>query len=547
MATHHLEVERKYELADLSTPVPIFDWSQLNKLSIQEVVKEHLEATYFDTAEQVLGKNMVALRRRVGGYDQGWHIKFDDGNGSRHEVHYDLLADHKKIPAAVERFVRSAIQKQPLIEIVSLVTDRERTVVQDDSGVAVAEICADSVVAFDFASKTERTWKEWEVELLHEGSVSAQEIFESCEEIFENKGIVPSRSVAKIARALGKDSDFENRRLGRSSQQSATNGKKKSKKKKKEDLAPVAGSHAVLRSVLDNLSSELLLSEMKFRAGAFDSVHGLRQTTRRLESVLRYAARPYVRAEADALEIDACIESLKKLAKELSAARDIEIVREYLTGVGPQPGVVSQTALDDLGKFVTVDEQDTNRSVQKLLDAEEFMQLGRALKSISVELDQVVDLPLNAENYVNKVAKRIRKLLTGFYKDELKELWKSETTEFAYDELNNEPLFRLRRAAQSGRYCMEAFTNRGVDLTAQQRILFDICTDLHREISVLSDEHVVIGWLESASRRASRRQIDRLGIGYLMGRSSFYMIGLRMTHHSFVPAELKSLKGLNLK
>lgn len=67
MTNYHLEVERKYEFLGAEELPVMIDWSVLEGLSAENPVEEHLEATYFDTNDQDLSRNLVALRRRIGG------------------------------------------------------------------------------------------------------------------------------------------------------------------------------------------------------------------------------------------------------------------------------------------------------------------------------------------------------------------------------------------------------------------------------------------------------------------------------------------------
>lgn len=77
------EIERKYEadhdgLPDL-TGVP----------GVTEVVDAgvtHLDATYYDTADERLAADGITLRRRTGGDDAGWHLKLPVAPGVRDEI-----------------------------------------------------------------------------------------------------------------------------------------------------------------------------------------------------------------------------------------------------------------------------------------------------------------------------------------------------------------------------------------------------------------------------------------------------------------------------
>ncbi|CAM5658801.1 hypothetical protein SMICM304S_11390 [Streptomyces microflavus] len=51
-----------------------------------------LDAVYYDTADLRLAADSLTLRRRTGGADEGWHLKFPVATGIRDELH-EPLAD----------------------------------------------------------------------------------------------------------------------------------------------------------------------------------------------------------------------------------------------------------------------------------------------------------------------------------------------------------------------------------------------------------------------------------------------------------------------
>ena len=66
-----LEVERKYDVDD-DTPLP--DWGVIPGVdAVTDGEARALDARYFDTAGGDLARSGVALRRRTGGPDEGWH------------------------------------------------------------------------------------------------------------------------------------------------------------------------------------------------------------------------------------------------------------------------------------------------------------------------------------------------------------------------------------------------------------------------------------------------------------------------------------------
>lgn len=214
MSSHHVEIERKYESTCSGAELAELRWNTLDELIAQKPIEEHLQAVYFDTPDRLLGKQKIAVRRRIGGYDQGWHIKFDDDKNDRHELHYPLLEDREKMPEAAREFVASAVGRQQIEAAVEISTLRLRTVLKDAKGVGIAEICDDTVQSYDVATGIRRSWHEWEVEILEPGVQQAEQIFEECERVLYAAGVQRSQSVAKIARALGQDDVFEARRAG---------------------------------------------------------------------------------------------------------------------------------------------------------------------------------------------------------------------------------------------------------------------------------------------------------------------------------------------
>ncbi len=73
MADTKREIERKYESHDSGLP----DLTRVPGVAtVRERGVTHLDATYHDTADERLAASAVTLRRRTGGSDAGWHLKF---------------------------------------------------------------------------------------------------------------------------------------------------------------------------------------------------------------------------------------------------------------------------------------------------------------------------------------------------------------------------------------------------------------------------------------------------------------------------------------
>src|SRR5690606_24784127 len=94
-----LEIERKYDV-DIATPLPV--WAAIP--GVTEVTSGELrvlDARYFDTADAALSRAGVALRRRTGGPDEGWHVKGPREGDGRLERGWPLGGDDDELPDAV--------------------------------------------------------------------------------------------------------------------------------------------------------------------------------------------------------------------------------------------------------------------------------------------------------------------------------------------------------------------------------------------------------------------------------------------------------------
>ena len=90
MATSINETEIKYEMPS-GVELPKLD--ELRSIaSVRTAADEDLDAQYFDTDDLRLIHAGVTLRRRVGGHDEGWHLKTPVGLHTRRELWW--LWDH---------------------------------------------------------------------------------------------------------------------------------------------------------------------------------------------------------------------------------------------------------------------------------------------------------------------------------------------------------------------------------------------------------------------------------------------------------------------
>lgn len=196
-----VEVERKYDV-EVATPLPTWDAiAGVDAVTSGEL--RELDAQYFDTADAALSRSGVALRRRTGGPDEGWHIKGPREGDGRLELGWPL-GDEDTVPDAVSAAI-ARWTTEPLTPLARIRNDRTAYLLTGSDGV-VAEFVDDRVRATDLRSGIEREWREWEMELGPAAPADAlgrEEFFSAVESAIFAVGGRDSASGSKLARALG--------------------------------------------------------------------------------------------------------------------------------------------------------------------------------------------------------------------------------------------------------------------------------------------------------------------------------------------------------
>jgi len=203
-----VEVESKYDV-DETTPLP--DWSALpGVVRVGAPEPRDLDARYLDTASADLARAGVAVRRRVGGPDAGWHVKGPAQAGGRTETQWPLDADvdpdaEPVVPPAVQDAVAS-IAGPPFTPLARVRNNRTAYALLDADGEEVAEFVDDHVRARDERRGVESSWREWEVELGPAGPADDEgraAFFAAVDAAVFAAGGRPAASGSKLARTLG--------------------------------------------------------------------------------------------------------------------------------------------------------------------------------------------------------------------------------------------------------------------------------------------------------------------------------------------------------
>jgi hypothetical protein len=196
-----VEVERKYDV-DAGTPLPV--WTRIETVdAVTPGELRELDARYFDTQDADLARAGVAVRRRTGGPDAGWHIKGPREGDGRLEIAWPL-GDDDTVPDAVT----SALARwttAPLSPLARIENHRTAYLLSGPAGV-LAEFVDDRVRATDLRQGITREWREWEVELgpaAPTDDLGRDAFFAAVETVVFAAGARAAASDSKLARALG--------------------------------------------------------------------------------------------------------------------------------------------------------------------------------------------------------------------------------------------------------------------------------------------------------------------------------------------------------
>ncbi|GAB3608761.1 hypothetical protein GCM10027414_08860 [Humibacter ginsengiterrae] len=213
--TSTIEIERKYDVTETADVPAFVGVGPIAVIEAPEV--RELDAVYYDTAGFALAHARVALRRREGGPDEGWHIKRDVEEG-RMEQHWSLAIESDEhgssgahgdgrpsVPALLIEEVTALIGDAELMPVARVRNHRVVSRLLDAAGYPVAEYCDDHVTGENLTTGGRDTWREWEVELSAAAPDSRRartELLDGLEQVVLAAGGHPSQSSSKLERVL---------------------------------------------------------------------------------------------------------------------------------------------------------------------------------------------------------------------------------------------------------------------------------------------------------------------------------------------------------
>lgn len=410
MATSVTETERKYE-APSNASLP--DLTEITGVATGPEEFD-LAATYFDTDDYRLARAGVTLRRRVGGDDEGWHLKLPAGEDTRQEVRAPLGRAVKRPPKDLSSLVRAHTRGQDLGPVAEIRTNRRRWQLTNGTGALLAEVVDDVVTAQTMGSSTTTTsWREIEVELGESGD---RDLLDTVERHLGDAGIVPSSSSSKLSQVIGV----------------------------KRDAIPAITKKStagdVVLAYLHEQRAALQNQDPRVRRDEPDAVHQMRVATRRMRSALQAFGKIVDRESTRTLT-----DELKWLAGTLGTSRDLEVLRmrfeDNLHSLPPEE-VLGDVAARMTRYFAPLEAKAHKDSIAAL-DSKRYFTLLNSIDTLLISPPLTKQASGKAKDVLPKLVEKSRHRLDVRVEAALA------------SKHNDEPLHEARKAAKRLRYSAE--------------------------------------------------------------------------------------------
>lgn len=417
--SRYTEVERKFAVVE-GTVTPSFEGLS-SVARVERTPVQHLEAVYFDTPNQDLTAHRVTLRRRTGGPDAGWHLKLPAGTDSRTEVRIPLGeagGPDDSVPEELRDVVLAIVRDRPLSPVARISTNRVVDVLHGPEGTPLAEFCDDAVTGSAESGGEPQQWREWELELA-EGvdSESGSDLLDRLANRLFDAGARPAKHGSKLARVLATTS-----------------------------AEPAPQSEDIVHRAVTQQIAELLVWDRAVRADAWDSVHQMRVTTRRIRSLMK--------GSEDSFGLDddsSVLDELRQLAGVLGVARDAEVLAErYARTLDELPAeLVRGPVRDRLVEGANLRYQAGLRRSLTAMRSERYFRLLDALDALTSA--EPVPSPSGQPPRQTTVASAYEKLRKA-----AKAATVAAASPDASDEHHDEALHRIRKKAKQLRYTAAA-------------------------------------------------------------------------------------------
>ncbi|MFI9003876.1 CHAD domain-containing protein [Streptomyces sp. NPDC053541] len=428
MAETKREIERKYE-ATAGGPLP--DLTRVP--GVAEVVDDgvmELDAVYYDTPDLRLAADGLTLRRRTGGSDAGWHVKFPVTVGVRDEIRAPLS---DTLPGELAGLLRSRVRHAEVVPVVRLRSARDVRRLLAADGSPLAELSVDTVRAERLPDGPTADWTEIEVELAD--GVDDPALLDTVEQCLRTADIHPSTAPSKLARALAETGTGPEADTRAGSDTRADAGPRPAK--------PGTAGAAVLAYVREQHEAIVAL-DPAVRRELPDAVHQMRVACRRMRSAFKTYRRVLDREVTDPVG-----EELKWLAGELGVARDQEVLDARLRArvADLPPDLTLGPVAARLRRRDAALARSARRRALDALDSERCLALLDALHALLADPPLRADARRPAPKVLAKAVRKDHKRLARRIEHALA---------LAPGEERDRALHEARKAAKRARYAADA-------------------------------------------------------------------------------------------
>jgi CHAD domain-containing protein len=326
-------------------------------------------STYHDTADRLLERAGITLRRRLEHGKSDWQLKLP-ADGARREI--QAPGGPAGPPGLIADLLPAFLHRRELVALATLRTARAGVLVR--TGTGIAEVVVDEVAVMDGLRVTQ-TFDEVEIELVGGDERALQDI----ERALKRLGARRTDGRAKIARALGVD----------------------------DAGAPSPRTDDErLRLFLAQRYIDILAADPGVRLGVdAEPVHDLRVAIRRLRTVLR-AVRPLAAAEwADRLRNE-----LDWVGTSLGPLRDLDVLTAHLRQETSALDEVDGAPLEAVFRTLADDHAAARAHAIAALGSDRYLALLDALAGPPALLEPEATLREVAGTELRRLRKTMRKV-----------------------------------------------------------------------------------------------------------------------------------------
>ncbi|MGH2771920.1 MAG: CHAD domain-containing protein [Actinomycetota bacterium] len=307
-----------------------------------------LNSTYYDTPDNALALLGVTLRRRTEDGKGAWQLKVPRDK-SRLEV--EASGGPSAPPPAIRNLLVALTRNSQISAVLRMRTDRTGFRVADKAGSPVADVVMDSVAVFRKGRKV-GAFQEIEVELTGGSPKELKRLERRLLEV----GCVPSSGATKLHRALGLAAPAV-----------------------PEAISQDPGE--VLKAALQAQYRKVLLYDIGVRLGEDpEDLHQFRVALRRCREMLK-CLKPMLDPQwGGDLE-----KGIKRIGKAMNAARDLDVMIDYLRGINSKFGSECEKEAGLLMKSLQTRRDACMGSAEKMMSSQPYFSFLDLLRDAGLQ------------------------------------------------------------------------------------------------------------------------------------------------------------------